>query len=137
MPLRTKMSSRVRLILAAALALAACGPAAAQDGQTMFEQNCSACHQTTGKGVPGAFPSLAGDPFVVGAPQPVVSTVLKGRGGMPTFGDQLTDAQLASILTYVRGAWGNHAAPIDAAFVAKVRGGGASPAGAGAAQQAH
>jgi mono/diheme cytochrome c family protein len=110
--------------VAAALAALSAGSAAlaqAPTGQALFQQNCSACHQVTGKGIPGAFPALAGDPFVVGAPELVASTVVHGRGGMPTFGPELTDLQIATILTYVRSAWGNQASPITPDMVAKVR----------------
>ncbi len=110
--------------IAAALAVLGVGSAAlaqAPTGQELFTQNCSACHQVTGKGIPGAFPALAGDPFVVGPPELVASTVVHGRGGMPTFGPELTDVQISTILTYVRSAWGNHASPITPDMVAKAR----------------
>jgi len=110
--------------VAAAIAALSAGSAAfAQEptGQELFKQNCSACHQITGKGIPGAFPSLAGDPFVVGPPELVASTVVHGRGGMPTFGTDLSDVQIATILTYVRSAWGNQASPITPDMVAKAR----------------
>jgi mono/diheme cytochrome c family protein len=90
-------------------------------GQELFKQNCSACHQLTGKGIPGAFPALAGDPFVVGPPELVAGTVVHGRGGMPTFGTDLSDVQIATILTYVRSAWGNQASAITPDMVAKAR----------------
>ena len=92
------------------------------DGAALFTENCSACHQLTGKGVPGAFPALAGDPFVQGVPEPVVMRVLNGRGGMPSFRADLADPQIAAILTYVRSAWGNHGAPVTPALVSQVRG---------------
>jgi mono/diheme cytochrome c family protein len=94
------------------------------DGAALYADNCSGCHQLTGKGIPGAFPSLAGDPFVVGRPEPVASTVLNGRGGMPTFGKDLADDEIAAILTFVRSSWGNHGAAIDAAIVKAERNGG-------------
>ena len=125
------------LALLAAPALAAPQlSGSAPDGATTFAQNCSACHQLTGKGIPGAFPALAGDPFVQGAPQKVALTLLNGRGGMPSFRNDLTDAQIAAAISYIRSSWGNHAPPIDAAFVAHLRGGG-GPENAGAALQAH
>jgi mono/diheme cytochrome c family protein len=115
-----------RDIISAATAIAVLGAgsaavAQAPTGQELFKENCSACHQITGKGIPGAFPSLAGDPFVMGPPEVVASTVVHGRGGMPTFGPELTDVQIATILTYVRSAWGNQASPITPETVAKVR----------------
>src|SRR5690242_20424496 len=104
---------RAALAPAAALALAAlaAGPAFAADppGKAMFMANCSACHRPDGMGVKGAFPALAGDPFVVGPKANPVSRVLNGRGGMPAFKGDLSDAEIAAILTYVRSAWGNKA----------------------------
>jgi mono/diheme cytochrome c family protein len=121
--------------------LAATQPAAAQpdmaaDGAKLFAQNCSACHQLTGKGIPGAFPALDGDVLVQGPPKGPVTVLLNGRGGMPTFKGELSNAQIASVLTYVRSAWGNHAPAISPAVVAEVRGGG-DLAKASGALQAH
>ncbi len=109
---------------------------AADTGESLFGQNCSACHQLTGKGIPGAFPALAGNQFVQGPPEPVAATVLNGRGGMPTFGPELSNEAIASILTYVRSAWGNQAPAISPALVASVRGGKA-PESAATGLQAH
>ena len=89
--------------------------------QSLFNDNCSACHQTTGKGVKGAFPALAGDPFVQGDAAPVLATVLAGRAGMPSFKDDINDADLASLLTYVRTSWGNKGKPVTPADVAAAR----------------
>jgi cytochrome c6 len=98
-----------------AAALAACAlPALAQsmDGKTLFAKNCAACHQASGKGIPGAFPALAGNAFVQGAPVDVATVLLKGRGGMPDFSGSLNDADIAQVLSYVRSSWGNGAAAI-------------------------
>jgi len=65
----------------------------------------------------------------------VAAVVLNGRGGMPTFKADLTDAQIAAALTYVRSAWGNHAPAIEPATVAAVRAKGAAPTAVGL--QAH
>ena len=131
-------SRRDLLALAAtAVGLVGAGPALAQgDGAKLFAQNCSACHQLTGKGIPGAFPALAGDPFVQGPPKPIELLLLNGRGGMPTFRAELSNQEIAAILTHVRSSWGNHAPPITAAMVASARGGGDAPQATGA-QQAH
>jgi mono/diheme cytochrome c family protein len=103
------------------------------DGKALFEARCAACHQQTGLGLPGAFPPLAGSEWALGAPLRPASIVVAGLGGsievkgqtfqgqMPTFRDQLTDAEIAAILTYVRGAWGNGAPPVDVATVAGAR----------------
>jgi mono/diheme cytochrome c family protein len=111
--------SHSRIFVAVAVAATSlAGLAAAQpDGAALFAQNCSACHQSTGKGIPGAFPALAGDPFVAGRPGTVAAVVLNGRGGMPTFGKDLADDEIAAILTYVRSSWGNHGAAVIAADV--------------------
>ncbi len=113
------MSKTFRTLLAAlSLSLIAGGAATAQaTGAKLFEESCSACHQSKGEGIPGAFPALAGNAFVVGPADAVATTVLDGRGGMPTFKEDLSDEQIASILTFVRSSWGNKAAPMDVATV--------------------
>jgi mono/diheme cytochrome c family protein len=108
-----------RFALAAALALAAASAWA--QPQTLYLENCSACHKPNGAGVKGAFPALVGDAAVNGDAAGAAGVVLNGRGGMPTFKADLTDAQIADILTYVRSAWGNKARPITAAEVAAIR----------------
>ena len=111
-------------------------PVASADGAALFDQNCSACHQPTGKGIPGAFPALAGDPFVVGPAAAPASVVLNGRGGMPTFGKDLTDEQIAAILTYVRSSWGNHAVAVTPGVIQAARNAG-NQVQQGGALQAH
>jgi mono/diheme cytochrome c family protein len=117
---------RFAALVLSALALGTAAEAQT-NGATLFAQNCSACHQLTGLGVKGAFPALAGDPFVVGDPKNPTYVLLHGRGGMPNFSEDLSDADIAAVLSYVRSSWGNHAPPLDAALVAAVRGGGAAP----------
>ena len=106
-------------------ALLAAGSAQAQtagaDGKTLFAKNCAACHQATGKGIPGAFPALAGNGFVQGAPADVATVLLKGRGGMPDFSGSLDDAEIAQVLSYVRTSWGNSAAPLSQQDVGTLR----------------
>ena len=130
------MTRTQRFFAAVALAAALPAPALAQDdGQSRFLSWCSACHQATGQGVKGAFPALAGDTFVQGDPTTVASTVLNGRGGMPSFKGDLKDAEIAQILTYVRSSWGNSAGPVTEAQVAAAR--AASAAAAARGLQAH
>jgi mono/diheme cytochrome c family protein len=100
------------LLLAALLAGTAVAHADGTDGKSLFAKNCAACHQPTGKGIPGAFPALAGSAFVQGAPGDVATVLLKGRGGMPDFSGSLDDGEIAQVLTYVRASWGNGAAPV-------------------------
>jgi cytochrome c6 len=98
-------------VAAAVLLSAASGFAQAQapDGKALFLKNCAACHQATGKGIPGAFPALAGSKFVTGDHAEVAGVLLKGRGGMPDFSETIDDKDIAAILTYVRSDWGNKA----------------------------
>lgn len=112
-------------ILGAALALAgavAVQPAAAQlTAEQLYNDNCSACHQKAGQGIPGAFPPLKTDKVALGDPEAAAFLLLAGRGGMPAFKDSLSDAELASIMTYVRTAWGNKAKPVPPAVFAAAR----------------
>lgn len=112
---------------AATLTLAASGAALAEDGGALFQENCAACHQSKGQGVPGAFPALAGNKFVQDDPKGPAYVVTHGRGGMPNFSDDLTDDQLAAILSFVRSSWGNSASPLTPDMVASVRGAPAPP----------
>ncbi len=95
--------------------------AAHADGKAIFAKNCAACHQASGKGIPGAFPALAGNAFVQGNAGQVAAVLLKGRGGMPDFSPTLSDADIAEVLSFVRSAWGNQAGPLDAQEVAALR----------------
>ncbi|QXX80855.1 cytochrome c oxidase subunit II [Alcaligenes faecalis] len=79
-------------------------------GQQVFAQNCVACHQANGKGVPGTFPALEGNTkFVLAPMKGQIDTVLNGHPGtaMAAFRDQLNDVQIAAVITYTRNAWGN------------------------------
>ena len=117
------------LIKAAALLVAALAAAtspvraqeAAGDGKALFLKNCAACHQASGKGIPGAFPALAGSKFVQGKGTDVASVLLKGRGGMPDFSDSLSDRDIATVLTFVRSNWGNKADGLSEADVGTLR----------------
>jgi cytochrome c oxidase subunit 2 len=79
-------------------------------GEKVFAANCAACHQANGKGVPGTFPALDGSKVVLGTPEGQVDVVLHGRPGtaMAPF-KQLSDVELAAVITYTRNAWGNKA----------------------------
>jgi mono/diheme cytochrome c family protein len=110
-----------KLILVSLLGLSAQAGAQALDGKQIFASNCAACHQVTGLGIPGAFPALKGNKFVQGEPSAVMATVLKGRGGMPTFAESLDDASLATVISYVRSGWGNTASPVTADDVKAMR----------------
>lgn len=112
---------------------AAAPAGAAIDGAAVYAARCAACHQAGGTGLPGAFPPLAGAEWVTGKAETLVAMVLHGiagpltvkgttyDGAMPAFGTQLQDAEVAAVLTYVRGQWGNQAGAIDTRTVAAVR----------------
>jgi mono/diheme cytochrome c family protein len=103
-------------------------------GATVYNGKCSSCHQPNGQGVPGAFPPLAGSPFVVEDPAVPVRIVLRGlhgsievegatyNGVMPAWADLLTDAEIAAVVSHIRGKLGpNKAEPVSEDFVAKIR----------------
>ena len=107
---------------------------AAADGKAIFNTNCSSCHQANGQGVPGTFPPLAGNPDITAAdPSKVIGIVLHGLnapitvkgtkypGGMPAWRSQLSNAEVAAVLTYVRSSWGNKAAAVTEKDVAAVK----------------
>jgi mono/diheme cytochrome c family protein len=107
--------------------------AAGGDGAEIFAVRCAACHQAGGTGIPGAFPPLAGSNWVTGREVTAVRILLRGvqgtltvngvayDGAMPAFESQLSDGEIAAVLSYVRSQWGNKAAPVGAALVAAQR----------------
>ena len=116
-----KFASRFALLCLVAAATAPVAASAADSPKNLYEDNCSACHQVSGKGIKGAFPTLVASPIVTGPPSALVTVILNGRAAMPAFRDDLSDADLAGLITYVRTAWGNKAKPVTVAEVAAVR----------------
>jgi cytochrome c oxidase subunit 2 len=80
-------------------------------GAQVYAANCVACHQANGGGIPGAFPALAGSKVVLGPSADQIAVLLQGRAGtaMASF-KQLSDVELAAVMSYTRNAWGNQAA---------------------------
>lgn len=115
------VSALAGLAALAGLVLPLSAIAAEMDGKALFQKNCAACHQASGKGIAGAFPALAGNAFVQGPAQDPATVLLKGRGGMPDFSASLSDADLAAVLSYVRASWGNSAAALTEQQVAVLR----------------
>jgi len=79
-------------------------------GETVYKKNCAGCHQVNGKGVHGAFPALKGNPILTtGDISEHIDIVLHGTPGtaMQAFGRQLSDVDIAAVITYKRNAWGN------------------------------
>jgi mono/diheme cytochrome c family protein len=79
-----------------------------KDGEALFRSICQGCHMPDAKGAVGAgmYPALAGDANLEAAGYPV-TVVVHGRKGMPPFGEYLNDAQVAAVVNYVRGHFGN------------------------------
>ncbi len=118
------------LVLGALVALSVTGVFAqaggdsAAAGKTVFDNNCSACHQASGAGIPATFPPLAGyvpkflDKGADGRTT-LMHIVLFGMTGqisadgqsynstMPTWGKILSDQQVTDVLNYITTAWGN------------------------------
>ena len=77
-------------------------------GQDLYNSKCSACHQINGKGLPPAFPALAGSKIATGPIQGHLDIVLNGKAGTAMVPwNSLNDLELAAIITYERNAWGN------------------------------
>ena len=90
------------------------------DGEKVYKANCAACHQVNGTGLPPNFPSLVGSPVIKGSADEQISQVLKGKNLMPPF-PQLSDADIAAVVTYTRNAWGNDSGVVQAGDVAALR----------------
>ena len=80
-------------------------------GEKVYAANCVACHQANGKGLPPAFPALDGSKIATGDRKAHIDIVLNGKPGtaMAAFGKQLSDTDIAAVVTYERNAWGNKA----------------------------
>lgn len=78
------------------------------EGEAAYLKYCSACHMPNGEGT-GPFPSLVGAESIKGDIKTHVDIVLNGVPGtaMQAFAAQLTEAEIAAIVTYERNAWGN------------------------------
>lgn len=102
------------------------GPAAGAvaNGKQVFSANCVACHQASGKGLPGVFPPLDGSEWVTGDERILANILLHGvtgemtvagnsfKGAMPAF-KQLGDADLAAVASHIRSEWSNKAGAVD------------------------
>lgn len=105
---------------------------AAANGAEIFTR-CAVCHQASGLGLPGAYPPLSGSEWLLNNPEVPIRIVLHGIQGpitvkgtqfnnaMTPFADQLSDAEIAAVISYERSSWGNSSSGITAAQVASVR----------------
>ncbi|RYF56752.1 MAG: c-type cytochrome, partial [Comamonadaceae bacterium] len=100
-------------------------------GERIYAQQCAWCHGEQGQGQPGAFPALAGNRAVNLAQTTNLVKIVRQGGylpatagnprphGMPPFGHVLEDAEIAAVLSYVRGSWGNTGAELSLGDVAR------------------
>jgi mono/diheme cytochrome c family protein len=105
-----------------------------QTGAQIYKDRCASCHMDDGQGVPRVYPPLAQNQAVrLKNPINAVRIVLNGgfppstEGnprpyGMPPFFQELSDEQVAAVVTYIRQSWGNTAAPVWSVDVQKSRG---------------
>ena len=102
-------------------------------GAATYVGTCAACHSADGKGQPPFMPPLAGNPavldpnasslinLVLNGAEPLVVKGVPDAYRMPVFRVQLTDAQIADVLSFVRSAWGNDAGAVTTDQVKKLR----------------
>jgi mono/diheme cytochrome c family protein len=111
----------------------AAAPAANPAGQELYGRHCLTCHQADGYGVPNLQPAIVGGTWVGGDSRALAMFVLTGgfdsasrkesdnANVMPAFA-QLSDEELAAILTFIRAKFGKGASAVTAADVADARG---------------
>lgn len=78
-----------------------------KQGADVYAKSCATCHQPNGEGM-AIFPPLKGSKIATGPIADHIKIVVKGKNAMPAFGAQLSDADLAAVITYERNAWGNN-----------------------------
>tara|TARA_R110001592_G_scaffold19231_8_gene79053 strand:+ start:693 stop:1817 length:1125 start_codon:yes stop_codon:yes gene_type:complete len=78
-------------------------------GERVYSTNCAACHQPDGSGMPPAFPALKGSNIALNDIPAHIDIVVNGKPGtsMAAFGGQLSEVDIAAVITYERNAWGN------------------------------
>ncbi len=107
---------------------------AGHPGKKVYDAVCLACHMRNGTGVPGMHPPITESDFVNGDPEKLIKIILEGLSGkMEIKGEvynsimppqaHLSDKEIADVLTFVRGSFGNNSGPITPEQVQKVRAG--------------
>ena len=78
-------------------------------GENTFISHCATCHQTSGMGQPGKYPELVGSPITTGSIVDHLDRVMNGKEKteMQAWAPQLTDLEIAAVITYERNSWGN------------------------------
>jgi cytochrome c oxidase subunit II len=79
-------------------------------GEKVYSSTCAVCHQASGAGLPPTFPALKGGKIVTGPKDGHIHQVMYGKAGtaMQAFMNQLSDQDIADVVTYERNAWGNN-----------------------------
>ena len=102
-------------------------------GASVYIDNCAACHRTDGHGYTRVFPALAGNPVVQTADATSLINIVLNGGTlpathtapstftMPAFAWRLSDQEVADVVSFVRGSWGNKGAAVKASNVADLR----------------
>ena len=102
-------------------------------GASVYIDNCAACHRTDGHGYTRVFPALAGNPVLQTADATSLINIVLNGGTlpathtapstftMPAFAWRLSDQEVADVVSFVRGSWGNKGAPVKASDVANLR----------------
>jgi mono/diheme cytochrome c family protein len=95
---------------------------------------CASCHQDNGEGVPTLHPPLTPGSWVEKEPKELVALMMKGLSGkievngeiylefMPSQAN-LTDQEIADVLSYIRSSFGNNLSPVYVGLVSKIRSG--------------
>jgi len=95
----------------------------ASEGARIYVDRCAACHRTDGRGYPGVFPPLAGNPLLQSGNALSAIHIVMDGGRLPALGtapssfvmaggrDVLDDRQIAAVVTFIQRSWGNHGAP--------------------------
>ncbi|MGB0847210.1 MAG: cytochrome c oxidase subunit II [Thiolinea sp.] len=80
-----------------------------EKGKKVYDTSCAACHGATGAGIPGVFPAMTGSPITTGDMKAHIDIIINGKPGtaMQAFGNQLSDADIAAVVTYERNGLGN------------------------------
>ena len=78
-------------------------------GESVYAGNCAACHGPTGAGIPGVFPAMTNSPLATGDLAEHINVVMNGRSGtaMAAYKTQLSDVDLAAVITFERNSLGN------------------------------
>ncbi|WP_348749373.1 cytochrome c [Pseudomonas rhodesiae] len=104
-----------------------------QRGASVYIDNCAACHRTDGHGYTRVFPALAGNPVLQTADATSLINIVLNGGTlpathsapstftMPAFAWRLSDQEVADVVSFIRGSWGNQGGPVKASDVADLR----------------